>query len=113
MQIYVGKNGQQLGPFSLEEINRKLADGTFSGTDLGWYEGAAGWAALSGLPGITLPATGPTPSGPAPAPAPAPMQPPPAQAPSPIRPNAPIVQSPPRNYKTLARVSWALLGLTF
>src|SRR3954453_22213593 len=106
MQIYVGKNGQQLGPFSLEEINRKLADGTFYGTDLGWYEGAAGWAPLSGLPGVTFPATYPTTSVPAPAPTPAPMQPAPTPIPVPIRPNAPIVQAPPRNYKTLARVSW-------
>ena len=56
MQIYVGKNGQQLGPFSLEEINRKLADGTFAATDLGWYEGAAGWGPLSGVPGVVVPA---------------------------------------------------------
>src|SRR3954469_16792558 len=115
MQIYVGKNGQQLGPFSLEEINRKLADGTFSGSDLAWYEGAAGWAPLSGVPGVTLPATSPAASTPqpAPAPAPAPMQSAPAPVPAPIRPNAPIVQAPRSNYKTLARVSWALLGITF
>ena len=47
MQIYVGKNGQQLGPFTLDEVNSKLADGTFVGTDLAWFEGAAGWAPLS------------------------------------------------------------------
>src|SRR4051812_17256897 len=52
MQIYIGKNGQQLGPFSLEEVNRKLADGTFTGADLAWYEGAAGWAPLAGVPGV-------------------------------------------------------------
>src|SRR2546423_1784217 len=55
MQIYVGKNGQQLGPFSLEEVNRKLADGTFAGTDLAWYEGAAGWAPLSRLARVAIP----------------------------------------------------------
>ncbi|PYJ88210.1 MAG: hypothetical protein DME70_04640 [Verrucomicrobia bacterium] len=74
MQIYVGKNGQQLGPFSIEEINRKLADGTFAGTDLAWYEGATGWAPLSGVAGVVIlqpPAT---------APAPAPIQPAPAVA---------------------------------
>ena len=113
MQIYVGKNGQQLGPFSIEEINRKLADGTFSGTDLAWYEGAAGWAPLSGVPGVTLPATSLAASPPVPAPAPAPTQPTPTPVPAPIRPNAPIVQAPRSNYKTLARVSWALLGITF
>src|SRR5438045_9638683 len=55
MQIYVGKNGQQLGPFWLEEINRKLADGTFVGTDLAWHEGATGWAPLAGVAGVVLP----------------------------------------------------------
>src|SRR5688500_2811467 len=69
MQIYVGKNGQQLGPFSLEEINRKLADGTFAGTDLGWHEGAAGWAALSTIAGVVVPPLA-APVTPAPVPSP-------------------------------------------
>src|SRR4051812_42419692 len=112
MQIYVGKDGQQLGPFTLEEINRKLADGTFSASDLAWYEGAAGWAPLSGVPGVIIPPT-PTPAAPTPTPAPAPMQPVATPAPAPFRPNTPIVQAPRSNYKTLARVSWALLGITF
>lgn len=115
MQIYVGKNGQQLGPFSLEEINRKLADGTFAGTDLAWYEGAAGWAPLSGVAGVIIPASTPaaTPAAPVAA---APVQPAPAPAPAPVRSNAPIVQpaaAPRGGYKTLSLVSWVLLGLTF
>src|ERR1043165_6984697 len=69
MQIYVGKNGQQLGPFSLEEVNRKLADGTFAGTDLAWYEGAAGWAPLSGVAGVVIPPASPATPAPSPAPA--------------------------------------------
>lgn len=111
MQIYVGKNGQQLGPFSLEEINRKLADGTFAGTDLGWYEGAAGWAALSSIAGVVVPLAA-APSTPAPAPSPAPVPP----APAPIRSNAPIVPKPAApsgGFKTLSVVSWVLLGVTF
>ena len=117
MQIYVGKNGKQLGPFSLEEINRKLADGTFAGTDLAWYEGAAGWAPLSGVAGVVIPAAAPasTPAPPA-APAPTPVQPAPAPAAAPVRPSAPIVQPAPAprgGYKTLSLLSWALLGLTF
>ena len=112
MQIYVGKNGQQLGPFSLEEINRKLADGTFVGTDLAWYEGAAGWAALSGVPGVVLPAT--PARAPAPTPAPSPVRPTPApMAAVPMQANASIVQAPRSNYKNLAVVSWVLLGITF
>lgn len=116
MQIYVGKNGQQLGPFSLEEVNRKLADQTFAGTDLAWYEGAAGWAPLSSVAGVVIPAPTPAtptspsiPAAPAPTPAPAPIP-----APAPVRSNASIVQPPAaaRSYTTLARIAWALLGVT-
>src|SRR5438270_10326002 len=105
MQIYVGKNGQQLGPFSIEEINRKLADGTFAGSDLAWYEGAAGWAPLSGVAGVVIP------QAPTAAAAPAPIQPAPAVAA--VRPNVPIVQAAPRSTKTFSLVSWLLLGITF
>lgn len=114
MQIYVGKNGQQLGPFSLEEINRKLADGSFAATDLGWYEGAPGWAPLSGVPGVRIPSAAAVAPTPAPAPAPV-VQPTPTSAPAPVlpRPNAPIVQPPRSGYRTLAVVSWVLLGITF
>src|SRR5205823_12908044 len=102
MQIYVGKNGQQLGPFSLEEVNRKLADGTFVGTDLAWYEGAAGWAPLSGVAGVVIPAAASATAAPAPAPTSAPMQPAPVVAP--VRPNASIVQPAPRGTGTLSMV---------
>jgi hypothetical protein len=114
MQIYVGKNGQQLGPFSLEEVNRKLADGTFAGTDLAWHEGAAGWAPLSGVAGVVIPPTSPATPAPSPAPAPTPayVQ-PAAAAPVPVRPNASIVQPAPRGTGTLSMVTWILLGLTF
>lgn len=53
MQIHVARNGQKMGPFSLEEVNRQLAAGTLSLSDLAWYEGAAGWAALSTVPGVS------------------------------------------------------------
>ena len=111
MQIYVGKGGQQLGPFSLEEVNRKLADGTFAGTDLAWYEGAAGWAPLSSVAGVVIPpapASTPPPAAPAPAPVPTP-------AAIPVRPNVPIVQSPAspgKPYKIMALIGWILLGVT-
>jgi uncharacterized protein DUF4339 len=111
MQIYVGKGGQQLGPFSLEEINRKLADGTFAGSDLAWYEGAAGWAALSSVTGVVVPPG--TPALPAAAAAPAPA---PTPTPAiPVRSNIPIVESPAspgKPYKTMALIGWILLGVT-
>ena len=64
MQIHIARDGQPVGPFSLEEINRQLAAGTLSLSDQAWYEGAAGWAPLSTVPGVSgstslLPASGP------------------------------------------------------
>jgi Domain of unknown function (DUF4190)/GYF domain 2 len=53
MQIHIARDGKQLGVFSLEEINRQLAAGTLSLSDQAWYEGAAGWAALSTVPGVS------------------------------------------------------------
>jgi hypothetical protein len=53
MQVHVARNGQRMGPFSLEEINRQLAAGTLNLTDLAWYEGAPGWVQLSTVPGVT------------------------------------------------------------
>ena len=52
MQIHIARNGKPTGPFSLEEINRQLAAGTLSLSDQAWYEGAAGWAPLSAVPGV-------------------------------------------------------------
>lgn len=110
MQIYVGKGGQQLGPFPIEEINRKLADGTFSATDLAWYEGAPGWAALSSIPGVTLPAPAAVTPAVAPAATPAPV----APGAVPIRSTTPLARTPvpASSYKTLTTISWVLLGLT-
>ena len=53
MQIHIARDGKQLGPFSLEEINRQIAAGTLSLSDNAWYEGASGWAPLSSVPGVT------------------------------------------------------------
>ena len=67
MQIHVARDGKELGVFSLEEVNRQLAAGTLRLTDQGWYEGAAGWAALSTVPGVsaTAPPMSPLPVVPA------------------------------------------------
>lgn len=57
MQIHIARDGKSVGPFSLEEVNRQLAAGTLSLSDQAWYEGAAGWAPLSTVPGVS--STGP------------------------------------------------------
>ena len=53
MQIHIARDGKPMGPFSLEEINRQLGAGTLSLSDQAWYEGAAGWAPLSTVPGVS------------------------------------------------------------
>src|SRR3954447_26972698 len=53
MQIHIARDGKQLGPYSIEEINLQLAAGTLNLSDNAWYEGAAGWAPLSTVPGVT------------------------------------------------------------
>ena len=57
MQIHIARNGQPMGPFSLDEVNRQLAAGTLNLSDQAWYEGAAGWAPLSTVPGVSGTAT--------------------------------------------------------
>lgn len=115
MQIHVARNGQQLGQFSVEEVNQKLANGTFLPTDLAWYEGAAGWASLSSVPGVTMPG-GPTPP-PTPTPAipapPAAVSTPPSPYPSRPAPSSAAAYPSPQSYKGMVVTSWALLGATF
>ena len=38
MKIFVGKNDEQYGPFTVNQINESIAKGEFSLEDLGWYE---------------------------------------------------------------------------
>jgi uncharacterized RDD family membrane protein YckC len=67
MQIYISRNGQQLGPYTLEVVNAGLAAGSFSPDDLAWHEAATAWAPLSTVPGVT-PGVRPPPPPPPPAP---------------------------------------------
>lgn len=57
MQIHLARNGQRMGPFPLEEVNRQLALGTVALTDLAWYEGIPTWIPLRDVPGV-MPAAG-------------------------------------------------------
>jgi type II secretory pathway pseudopilin PulG len=54
MRILVNRGGQQLGPFSLDELRGALASGQVSPTDLAWWEGAPAWVPVSQVPGLTL-----------------------------------------------------------
>lgn len=64
MKIYIGKNGEQQGPYSIEEINALARSATITGDDVCWYKGCAEWIPLSQLPGFipAQPVVGPPPS---------------------------------------------------
>jgi len=49
MQYYVGKNGQQLGPFGEEQIKARVASGEFTPSDLMWCDGMAAWEPISNI----------------------------------------------------------------
>jgi len=55
MQIYVGREGNQQGPYSLEQIQQYLAQGGLQLTDSAWYEGlGTQWIPLSEVPGVVV-----------------------------------------------------------
>lgn len=62
MNIYITKGVQQIGPFSEEELRKKLECGEAKCTDLAWHEGRADWLPLSEiLPSKPVPISPPPP----------------------------------------------------
>lgn len=49
MQIHIGRNGQQLGSFPVQEIRDGMAAGRFLSSDLAWHEGLPDWIPLGSL----------------------------------------------------------------
>ena len=52
MQIYIHRDGQQFGPYSVEEAKNYVASGSLLADDLAWHEGAADWAPLAQVVGV-------------------------------------------------------------
>ena len=61
MMIHVMRDGQQFGPYTLEDVNAYLAQGTLLATDQAWYEGAPDWMLLTQVPGVLAPGAAPAP----------------------------------------------------
>ncbi len=59
MQIYIHRNGQKFGPYSVEDANGYISSGNLHATDLAWYDGAADWLPLGQVPGVIAGATPP------------------------------------------------------
>ena len=49
MQIYLARNNQQAGPYTLEQLNQMLANQQVLLTDLAWHQGMTEWKALGEL----------------------------------------------------------------
>ena len=55
MMIHVMRDGQQFGPYTLEDLNAYLAQGSLLPTDQAWWEGGAAWVPMDQVPGVQLP----------------------------------------------------------
>ena len=62
MNFYLSKNGQQLGPYSVEQIQIFLKQGLVAATDQVWAEGWPEWMPIGRVPGFAAsnPADQPT-----------------------------------------------------
>ena len=52
MKIYISRDGQQFGPYSLEQAKQYLREGNLKQTDLACHDGQ-NWIPLPKVPGIT------------------------------------------------------------
>jgi hypothetical protein len=93
MNIYLHKDGQQLGPFSESELRTHLSSGSINETDLAWVEGNSDWQPLST---ILQPARPPL----------MPVQ-PAVQPPTVVQ----VVTSQPLSHKGVSFAGWTLLSL--
>lgn len=61
MQIYINRDGQQFGPFSLDQVNQGLVEGQLLPNDFAFYEGLQQWTPLGQIQGVVVPGTVPAP----------------------------------------------------
>ena len=55
MMILILRDDQQFGPYTVEDLNSYLVQGSILPTDQAWYEGAVGWMPMDQVPGVILP----------------------------------------------------------
>ncbi|MBG29854.1 MAG: hypothetical protein CMI31_07620, partial [Opitutae bacterium] len=52
MEVYLFKDGQRFGPYSMDQVKEYLASGDFAETDLAYFEGRDGWVPITKVPGV-------------------------------------------------------------
>jgi len=55
MDIYIRRDEQRYGPYSLDDIQSDLATGNVVPTDLAWYEGAKDWVPIARIVAMSPP----------------------------------------------------------
>ena len=70
MQVHIDRGGQRFGPYSVEQVNSHLAEGTILPTDLGWTDGMTDWVPVTQVAGVTFADAAATAAVPPPTPAP-------------------------------------------
>ena len=53
MQVTISRNDQQFGPYTVDEINLYLEEGSLLPTDYAWYDGLTEWIILTKVEGVT------------------------------------------------------------
>ena len=54
MQIYISRDGETNGPYSIEDVNAYMENGTLLPTDLACQDGMTEWVPLSQISGVTM-----------------------------------------------------------
>ena len=54
MDVYLYRNDEQYGPYSLEQVQAFVDDGTYTPIDSVWFDGCVEWTTISNLPGIVI-----------------------------------------------------------
>ena len=49
MNLYISRNGEKSGPYTLEQAQGYLGEGVLLPDDLAWHEGLEGWISLGEL----------------------------------------------------------------
>ena len=47
MEIKISRDGEEFGPYTIEQVNELLADGSLLPTDLAWHDPMDTWSELS------------------------------------------------------------------
>lgn len=55
MQIHINRDGQDFGPYTLEQVNQYLQEGSIVPTDMAWHEGMPDWMPLPKVQGVQIP----------------------------------------------------------